>query len=67
MQNDFSQPNRSTEHAATREEYAGDMPAPGYSFDAQLEDDAYLQTVTRKRPFTLVEAFIGLARRFTRH
>jgi hypothetical protein len=32
-----------------------------------LEDDTYLQPATRKRSSSLVEAFMGLARRLTRH
>ncbi len=67
MQNGLFQSSRSTDEATPGEERAWGMHDVSYSFDAQLEDDAYLQPATRKRQSTLVEAFMGLARRLTRH
>ena len=67
MQNGLFQANRSTEQATPGEERAWSMHDVSYSFDAQLEDDAYLLPASRKRHAGLVEAVIGLARRLTRH
>ncbi len=67
MQNGLFQSSRSTDQATPGEERAWGMHDVSYSFDDQLEDDTYLQPAARKRHFTLIEAFMGLARRLTRH
>lgn len=67
MQNGLFQASRSTDQATPGEERAWSMHDVSYSSEAQLEDDAYLQPAPRKQRRTLVESFMGLARRLTRH
>ncbi len=67
MQNGVFSDSRSTEQATPGEERAWGMHDVSYSFHAQLEDDAYLLPVARKPRNGLVEAFMGFARRLTRH
>jgi hypothetical protein len=67
MQNGLFSDSRSIEQGTPGEERAWGMHDVSYSFDAQLEDDAYLLPPARKPRNGFVEAFMGFARRFTKH
>ncbi|GEM_PF-3716639 len=67
MQDGIFQGNHPQDQISRGEERARGMHDVGYSFQAQSEDDAYLLPVTRKPRNSLVEAFMGLARRLSRH
>ncbi len=63
MQDGIFQSNHPQDRISTGEERTWGMHDVGYSFQAQSEDDAYLLPLTHKRQPTLIETFLGLARR----
>ena len=67
MQNGLFQANRSTDKATPGEERAWGMHDVSYSFEAQLEDDAYLLPVSRKPRQRIVDSLKNFARRLSNH
>lgn len=67
MQNGLFQANSSTGKATPGEERAWGMHDVSYSFEAQIEDDAYLLPVSRKPRHRIVASLMEFARRLTRH
>ncbi|HEX7643338.1 MAG TPA: hypothetical protein VF472_14125 [Burkholderiaceae bacterium] len=67
MQSGLFQANRSIESTTPGEERAWGMHDVSYSFEAQLEDDAYLLPVSRKPRRHIVASLMDFARRLTKH